>query len=39
LPLSQAIARGIARFGDAFKTDEPKRMMGAFLASKARPQK
>ena len=39
LPLSQAIARGIARFGDAFKTDEPKRMMRAFLASKARPQK
>ena len=39
LPLSQAIARGITRFGEAFKTDEPKRMMGAFLASKARPQK
>ncbi|HKW53280.1 MAG TPA: enoyl-CoA hydratase [Stellaceae bacterium] len=36
LPLSQAIARGIARFGDAFKTDEPRRMMGAFLAGKAR---
>jgi enoyl-CoA hydratase/carnithine racemase len=39
LPLSQAIARGIARFGDAFKTDEPKRMMGAFLAGKVRQRK
>jgi len=39
LPLSQAIARGIARFGDAFKTDEPKRMMGAFLVGKARQRK
>ena len=39
LPLSQAVARGIARFGDAFKTDEPKRMMGAFLAGKARQRK
>jgi enoyl-CoA hydratase len=38
LPLSQAIARGIARFGDAFKTDEPKRMMSAFLTGKARQQ-
>lgn len=34
LPLSQAIARGVTRFGDAFKTDEPKRMMGAFLAGR-----
>ena len=36
VPLSEAIARGIARFGEAFKTDEPQRMMGAFLAGKAR---
>ena len=35
LPLSQAIARGITRFGEAFQTDEPSRMMGAFLAGKA----
>ena len=35
LPLSQAITRGITRFGAAFRTDEPKRMMAAFLASKA----
>ena len=39
LPLSQAIARGIARFGEAFRTDEPKRMMGAFLAGKAQQRK
>lgn len=39
LPLSQAIARGIASFGDAFKTDEPKRMMGAFLRDKERRKK
>jgi enoyl-CoA hydratase len=39
LPLSQAIARGIARFGDAFKTDEPRRMMETFLAGKARARK
>lgn len=39
LPLSQAVARGITCFGEAFKTDEPKRMMGAFLAGKARPQR
>ncbi len=39
LPLSQAIARGIASFGDAFKTDEPKRMMGAFLGDKERRKK
>jgi enoyl-CoA hydratase len=34
LPLSQAIARGIARFADAYKTDEPRRMMLAFLNAK-----
>jgi enoyl-CoA hydratase len=39
LPLSQAIARGITRFGEAFQTDEPKRMMAGFLASKARREK
>jgi enoyl-CoA hydratase/carnithine racemase len=35
LPLAQAISRGITRFGEAFQSDEPTRMMGAFLASKA----
>ena len=39
LPLSQAIARGVARFGEAFQTDEPERMMAAFLASKAQQKK
>ena len=34
LPLSQAIERGITRFADAYATDEPKRMMQAFLAKK-----
>ncbi|HEX7966699.1 MAG TPA: enoyl-CoA hydratase [Stellaceae bacterium] len=36
LPPSQAIARGITRFAEAFATDEPKRMMAAFLANAAR---
>jgi enoyl-CoA hydratase len=36
LPLSQAIERGITRFADAYATDEPKRMMQVFLASKAK---
>ncbi len=36
LPLSRAIERGITRFAEAFETDEPKRMMGGFLASQAR---
>jgi enoyl-CoA hydratase/carnithine racemase len=31
LPLSQAIERGITRFAEAFESDEPKRMLGAFL--------
>jgi enoyl-CoA hydratase len=35
LPMSQAIARGVARFADAFASDEPKRMMAAFLAGAA----
>jgi enoyl-CoA hydratase len=36
LPLAQAIERGITRFADAYATDEPKRMMQLFLASKAK---
>ncbi|HXZ00890.1 MAG TPA: enoyl-CoA hydratase [Stellaceae bacterium] len=35
LPMSQAIARGIASFADAFASDEPQRMMGDFLAKAA----
>ena len=31
LPLPQAIERGIARLADAYTTDEPRRMMSAFL--------
>jgi enoyl-CoA hydratase len=38
LPLWHAVARGIVRFADAYKTDEPKRMMQAFLAGKAKPR-
>ena len=34
LPLSQAIQRGVARFTEAYRTDEPRRMMQAFLAGK-----
>ena len=33
LPLSQAIDRGIVRFAESYASDEPKRLMGAFLAS------
>jgi enoyl-CoA hydratase len=36
LPLSAAIERGVTCFADAYRTDEPRRMMQAFLASKAR---
>jgi enoyl-CoA hydratase len=36
LPLSRAIERGITRFAEAYATDEPKRMMQLFLASKAK---
>ncbi len=36
LPLSRAIERGITRFAEAFRTDEPKQMMGDFLSAKAR---
>jgi enoyl-CoA hydratase/carnithine racemase len=35
LPMSQAIERGGTRFADAFATDEPQRMMGAFLTAAA----
>jgi enoyl-CoA hydratase len=35
LPLAKAIERGIARFADAFATDEPQQKMGAFLAQAA----
>lgn len=31
LPLSQAVEAGIAAFADAYTTDEPTRLMGAFL--------
>ena len=36
LPLSQAVERGIASFASAFESDEPQRMLGAFLAAAAR---
>jgi enoyl-CoA hydratase len=35
LPLREAIRRGIDRFADAWRTDEPKQMMQAFLASRS----
>jgi enoyl-CoA hydratase/carnithine racemase len=35
LPLSQAIERGIARFAESYASDEPKRLMGAFLGAAA----
>ncbi|HWI27134.1 MAG TPA: enoyl-CoA hydratase [Stellaceae bacterium] len=35
LPMSEAIERGIDTFAEAFATDEPKRMMDAFLAGAA----
>lgn len=35
LPMSQAIERGITRFAEAFASDEPQRMMGAFLTKAA----
>lgn len=34
LGLDAAIAAGVDAFGDAFTTDEPRRMLGAFLARK-----
>jgi enoyl-CoA hydratase/carnithine racemase len=36
LPLDEAIAAGIARFAESYESDEPKRMMQAFLAAKRR---
>ena len=35
LPLAQAITAGIEAFADAYRTDEPKRMMSEFLAARA----
>jgi enoyl-CoA hydratase len=35
LPLSQAIERGIARLAESYVSDEPKQLMGAFLAKAA----
>jgi enoyl-CoA hydratase len=34
LPLAEAIAAGVEAFADAYRTDEPKRMMAAFLAAR-----
>jgi enoyl-CoA hydratase len=36
LPLSHAIERGVARFAEAYGTDEPRRMMQAFLTGRAK---
>ncbi|MBP0464668.1 enoyl-CoA hydratase/isomerase family protein [Roseomonas sp. PWR1] len=36
LPLSQAIAAGIYAFAASWRTEEPARMLGGFLAAKAR---
>jgi enoyl-CoA hydratase len=35
LPLGEAIAAGVEAFADAYRTDEPKRMMAEFLAAQA----
>jgi enoyl-CoA hydratase/carnithine racemase len=35
LPLAQAIIAGVEAFADAYRTDEPKRMMSEFLAARA----
>jgi enoyl-CoA hydratase/carnithine racemase len=35
LPLAQAILAGVDAFADAYRTDEPKRMMSEFLAARA----
>jgi enoyl-CoA hydratase/carnithine racemase len=35
LPLGDAITAGIEAFADAYRTDEPKRMMADFLAARA----
>jgi enoyl-CoA hydratase/carnithine racemase len=34
LPLSQAVAAGIDAFAASWRTDEPRRMLGAFVAKK-----
>jgi enoyl-CoA hydratase len=34
LPLGEAIAAGVEAFADSYRTDEPKRMMAAFLAAR-----
>jgi len=39
LPLSQAVARGIDCFAEAFASDEPQRKMGAFLTQAAERRK
>jgi enoyl-CoA hydratase/carnithine racemase len=35
LPLAEAITAGVEAFADAYRTDEPKRMMTEFLAARA----
>src|SRR5580704_9440222 len=35
LPLAQAITAGVEAFADAYRTDEPKRMMSEILAARA----
>jgi enoyl-CoA hydratase/carnithine racemase len=35
LPLKEAIAAGVTAFADTFETDEPQRMLAAFLAAQA----
>jgi enoyl-CoA hydratase/carnithine racemase len=35
LPLGEAIAAGVEAFADAYRTDEPKRMMAEFLTARA----
>ena len=35
LPLREAIQRGVDSFADAWQTDEPRRMMQAFLARRS----
>lgn len=39
LPLSEAVARGVSRFSEAFASGEPKKMMGDFLAKTAAAKK
>jgi enoyl-CoA hydratase len=37
LPMELAVAAGIDAFEEAFRTDEPQRMINAFLAARRRP--